>query len=46
MKFVLLHEGKNEEGIRQFFMDVWEVYVKVREREKDRMKIWSKEMIA
>jgi hypothetical protein len=30
MKFVLLHEGKNDEGIRAFFMEVWEVYVKVR----------------
>ncbi|KAG6880059.1 hypothetical protein C0992_006871 [Termitomyces sp. T32_za158] len=28
MKFVLLHEGKNDEGIRQFFMEVWELYVK------------------
>jgi hypothetical protein len=29
MKFVLLHEGKNDEGIRLFFNDVWELYVKV-----------------
>ena len=29
MKFVLLHEAKNDEGIRAFFMDVWELYVKV-----------------
>jgi len=29
MKFVLLHEGKNDDGIRLFFMEVWEVYVKV-----------------
>jgi hypothetical protein len=29
MKFVLLHEGKNEDGIRSFFMEVWELYVKV-----------------
>jgi hypothetical protein len=29
MKFVLLHEGKNDEGIRAFFTDVWELYVKV-----------------
>lgn len=28
-KFVLLHESKNEEGIRGFFHDVWELYVKV-----------------
>ena len=30
MKFILLHEGKNDEGIKSFFMDVWELYVKVR----------------
>ncbi|GJJ07365.1 hypothetical protein Clacol_001567 [Clathrus columnatus] len=29
MKFILLHEAKNEEGIRAFFMEVWELYVKV-----------------
>lgn len=29
MKFVLLHEGKNDDGIRGFFMEVWELYVKV-----------------
>ena len=29
MKFVLLHEGKNDEGIRAFLMEVWELYVKV-----------------
>ena len=29
MKFVLLHEGKNDDGIRSFFTDVWELYVKV-----------------
>ncbi|PBL02286.1 transport protein particle complex subunit [Armillaria gallica] len=27
-KFVLLHEGKNDDGIKSFFMDVWELYVK------------------
>jgi hypothetical protein len=32
MKFVLLHEAKNDEGIRTFFMEVWELYVKVRGR--------------
>ena len=31
-KFVLLHEGKNDEGIKSFFMEVWELYVKVRPR--------------
>ena len=29
MKFVLLHEGKNDDGIKSFFMEVWELYVKV-----------------
>jgi hypothetical protein len=29
VKFILLHEVKNEEGIRLFFLDVWEAYVKV-----------------
>jgi len=28
MKFILLHEAKNDDGIRMFFMDVWELYVK------------------
>ncbi|CCO27296.1 Trafficking protein particle complex subunit 2 [Rhizoctonia solani AG-1 IB] len=32
MKFILLHDGKNEEsgGIKNFFMELWELYVKVR----------------
>ncbi|KZO89882.1 transport protein particle complex subunit [Calocera viscosa TUFC12733] len=29
MKLVLLHEPKNDEGIRLFFMEVWENYVKL-----------------
>jgi hypothetical protein len=29
MKFVLLHEGKNDDGIRAFFTEVWELYMKV-----------------
>ncbi len=29
MKFILLHEGKNDDGIRALFMDVWELYIKV-----------------
>jgi trafficking protein particle complex subunit 2 len=29
MKFVLLHDSKNEEGIRAFFLEVWELYIKV-----------------
>lgn len=28
MKFVLLHEARNDDGIKSFFMDVWELYVK------------------
>ncbi|KAG2013899.1 hypothetical protein CC2G_010763 [Coprinopsis cinerea AmutBmut pab1-1] len=28
MKFLLLHDGKNDDGIRSFFMEVWELYVK------------------
>ncbi|KDQ64809.1 hypothetical protein JAAARDRAFT_28446 [Jaapia argillacea MUCL 33604] len=27
-KFLLLHESKNDEGIRSFFNEVWELYVK------------------
>lgn len=29
VKLVILHDIKNDEGIRLFFMDVWEHYVKV-----------------
>ncbi|KAI0751389.1 transport protein particle complex subunit [Daedaleopsis nitida] len=28
MKFVLLHESRNDDGIKAFFNDVWELYVK------------------
>lgn len=28
MKFVLLHETRNDDGIRSFFLDLWELYVK------------------
>ncbi|CAL1702287.1 unnamed protein product [Somion occarium] len=28
MKFVLLHESRNDDGIKAFFVDVWELYVK------------------
>ncbi|KIJ56512.1 hypothetical protein M422DRAFT_22675 [Sphaerobolus stellatus SS14] len=28
MKFILLHDSKNDEGIKAFFMDVWELYLK------------------
>lgn len=30
VKFVLLHDQKNDDGIRAFFLDLWELYVKVR----------------
>jgi hypothetical protein len=30
IKLMLLHTGKNEESIRIFFQDVYELYVKVR----------------
>jgi trafficking protein particle complex subunit 2 len=30
MKFLLLHEAKNDDGIKAFFYEVWELYVKVR----------------
>lgn len=30
MKFVILHETKNDDGIKVFFNDLWELYVKVR----------------
>jgi len=30
LKMILLHENKNEEGIRLFFVEVWELYVKSR----------------
>jgi hypothetical protein len=35
MKFILLHEGKNDEGIRGFFTEVWELYVKVRDMHRE-----------
>jgi trafficking protein particle complex subunit 2 len=28
IKFMLLHETRNDDGIRAFFNDVWECYVK------------------
>ena len=31
IKFLLLHDGKNEETIRLFFKDVYDIYVRVRE---------------
>jgi hypothetical protein len=33
-KFVLLHESKNDDGIKSFLVEVWELYVKVRTRVK------------
>lgn len=29
VKFILLHDTKNDDGIRQFFIDLWELYVKI-----------------
>lgn len=29
VKFILLHDVKNDDGIRLFFIDLWEAYVKV-----------------
>ena len=29
VKFILLHDIKNDDGIRLFFLDLWEAYVKV-----------------
>ncbi|ORX35904.1 Sedlin [Kockovaella imperatae] len=29
IKFILLHDNKNDDGIRSFFLDLWEVFVKV-----------------
>lgn len=29
MKFVLLHDAKSDDGVKAFFMDVWELYIKV-----------------
>lgn len=28
MKFIILHETKNDDGIKAFFNDLWELYVK------------------
>ena len=30
MKFIVLHETKNDDGIKVFFNDLWELYLKVR----------------
>lgn len=34
VKFLLLHDGKNEEAIRLFFRDIYDIYVRVRCSEK------------
>lgn len=33
VKLVLLHDQKNDDGIRLFLIEVWELYVKVRASE-------------
>jgi Sedlin, N-terminal conserved region len=30
MKFVLLHDAKGDDSVKIFFLEVWELYVKVR----------------
>lgn len=30
MRFILLHEIKNDDGIRMFFTDAWDAFVRVR----------------
>mmetsp|Transcript_5849 Transcript_5849/g.17280 ORF Transcript_5849/g.17280 Transcript_5849/m.17280 type:complete len:135 (-) Transcript_5849:39-443(-) len=43
-KFLLLHDGKNEEAVRHFFLDVFEHYVKMQMNPfyKEDMQITSK----
>jgi hypothetical protein len=47
MRLILLHESKNDDGIRLFLHETWECYVKVREylhthteRERERSISW------
>jgi len=28
VKFILLHDAKGDDGVKAFFMDVWELYIK------------------
>lgn len=39
VKFLILHEHKHDDGIRNFFLDIWELWVKVRSGENSRLPI-------
>lgn len=41
MKFVLLHDAKGDDGVKSFFMDVWELYIKVSDDPNGRAKTTS-----
>lgn len=40
-KFLLLHEQKNDDGIKSFFTEVWELHVKVDEKAPCTDEYWS-----
>ncbi len=40
-RFLLLHDGRSDDNIKLFFMEIYELYVKVRIR---RRKGWQKEL--
>lgn len=39
VKFLILHEHKHDDGIRNFFLDIWELWVKVRSGEGSMLSI-------